>query len=96
MFKIFQARLQKQSNLEIADVQTGFSKDRNQRSNWQHPLDHGKINRILKKRKSVSASLTMIKIHCVDNNKLQEILRHVNTRLPTCLLRDRVQVKKQQ
>ena len=30
----------------------------------------------------------MIKIHCVDHNKLQKILRHVNTRLPTCLLRD--------
>ena len=25
---------------------------------------------------------------CVDHNKLQKILRHVNTRLPTCLLRD--------
>ena len=40
------------------------------------------------KKKLIYASLTMIKIHCVDHNKLQKILRHVNTRLPTCLLRD--------
>ena len=50
MLKILQARLQKEINLEIADVQMGFSKDRNERSNWQHPLDHGKINRIIKKK----------------------------------------------
>ena len=42
MLTIHQARLQQHINLEIAVVPTGVRKDRNQRSNWQHPLDHGK------------------------------------------------------
>ena len=29
---------------------------------------------LLKKKKTISAFLTMIKIHCVDHNKVQEIL----------------------
>ena len=43
MLKILQARLQQYMNHEFPDVQAGFRKVRkNQRSNSQHPLDHGK------------------------------------------------------
>ena len=41
MLKILQARLQQFVNCELPDVQAGFQKrQRNQRSNCQHPLDH--------------------------------------------------------
>ena len=40
MLKILQARLQEYVNCELPDVQAGFRKGRNQRSNCQHLLDH--------------------------------------------------------
>ena len=40
MLKILQARLQQYVNCELPDVQIGFRRQRNQRSNCQHPLDH--------------------------------------------------------
>ena len=40
MLKILQARLQQYVNRELSDVQTGFRKGREQKSNCQHPLDH--------------------------------------------------------
>ena len=41
VLKILQARLQTYVNQEFPNVQAGFRKGRgNQRSNWQHPLDH--------------------------------------------------------
>ena len=42
MVKILQARLQQYVNLELPDVQDVFKRQRNQRSNCQHPLDHRK------------------------------------------------------
>jgi len=42
MLKILQARLQQYINCEHPDVQAGFRKDRNQRSNCQHLLHHQK------------------------------------------------------
>ena len=51
LLTILQARLQQHINLEIADVQTGVRKERNHRSNWKHPSDHGKSKIILKKKK---------------------------------------------
>ena len=42
MLKIVQARFQQYVNHELPDVQAGFRKRRNQRSNCQHPLDHQK------------------------------------------------------
>ena len=45
--KILQARLQKYVNRELPAVQAGFKKrQRNQRSNCQHLLDHGKSKRV--------------------------------------------------
>ena len=49
MLKILQARLQQFVNRELSDVQVGFRKDRNQRSNCQHLLDHRKSKRIPEK-----------------------------------------------
>ena len=50
MVKILQARLQQYVNREFLDVQAGFRiRQRNQRSNCQHPLDHGKSKRVPEK-----------------------------------------------
>ena len=50
MFKILQARLQQYMNCELPDVPAGFRKrQRNQRSNCQHPVDHGKSKRVPEK-----------------------------------------------
>ena len=49
MLKILQARLQQYVNHELSDVQAGFRKHRNQRSNCQHPMDHQKSKRVPEK-----------------------------------------------
>ena len=49
MLKIFQARLQQYVNPELRDVQAGFRKGKNQISNCQHPLNHGKSKRVPEK-----------------------------------------------
>ena len=57
MLKILQARLQQYMNCELPDVQAGFRKgggktkkrQRNQRSNCQHLLDHGKSKSVPEK-----------------------------------------------
>ena len=53
MLKILQARLQQYMNRELPDVQAMFKldleKERNQRSNCQHLLDHGKSKRVPEK-----------------------------------------------
>ena len=51
MLKILQARLQQYVNCELPDVQAGFRiRQRNQRSNCQHLLDHRKSKRVPEKR----------------------------------------------
>ena len=60
MLKILQARLQQYMNSELSDVQARFKRQRNQRSNCQHPLDHRKIKRVSEKA-STSALLTLPK-----------------------------------
>uniref|UniRef100_UPI00196584FA hypothetical protein n=1 Tax=Klebsiella variicola TaxID=244366 RepID=UPI00196584FA len=49
MLKILQAMLQQYMNRELPDVQAGFRKDRNQRSNCQQLLDHQKSKRVPEK-----------------------------------------------
>ena len=50
MLKILQARLQQYVNGELPDIQAGFRKrQRNQRSNCQHLLDHSKSKGIPEK-----------------------------------------------
>ena len=50
VLKILQARLQHYVNIELPDVQAEFRKGRGPRSNCQHPLDHGKSERIPEKQ----------------------------------------------
>ena len=45
ILKILQVMLEQYVNHEIPDVQDGFRRQRNQRSNCQHLLDHGKSKR---------------------------------------------------
>ena len=62
MLKILQARLQQYVNRELAGCSSWFQKrQRNQRSNSQHPLDHGKSKRDPKNKTSISALLTLPK-----------------------------------
>ena len=50
MLKILQGRLQQYVNHELQDVQAGFKRQRNQRSNCQHlMMDHRKSKRVLEK-----------------------------------------------
>ena len=62
MLKILQAKLQQYMNSELPDVQAGFRKGRNQRSNCQHPLVHQKSKS--SRKASTSALLTMPKSLC--------------------------------
>ena len=50
VLKILQARLQHYVNIELPDVKAEFRKGRGTRSNCQHPLDHGKSERIPEKQ----------------------------------------------
>ena len=49
MLKIFQTRVQQYMNHEVPGVQAGFNRQRNQRSNCQHLLDHQKSKRVTEK-----------------------------------------------
>ena len=60
MSQVLHARLQHYMNRELLDVQAGFRKGRNQRSNCQHSLDHRESKGISRKI-STSVSLTMLK-----------------------------------
>ena len=59
MLKVLQATLQQYVNCELPDVQTGFRKGRNQRWNYQHPLEHRKSKS--SRKTSTSALLTVPK-----------------------------------
>ena len=49
MLRILKARLQQYVNRELPDVPAGFRRQRNQRSNCQHPKDHQKRKRVPEK-----------------------------------------------
>ena len=90
MLKILQARLQQYVNHEFPDVQAEFRKgnQRNQRSNCQHPLDHGKRKRVLEKNIYFCFIDYAKAYDCLDHNKLWKILKELG--IPdhlTCLLR---------
>ena len=88
MLKILQARLQQYINRELPDVQVGFRKDRNKRSNCQHLLDHLKTKRVPEKHLFLFYSLCQSLWLCGSNN-LWKILQEMG--IPdhlTCLLRN--------
>ena len=91
MLKILQDRLQQYVNCELPGCSSWFQKrQRNQRSNSQHPLDHGKSKRDPKKKHIYFCFIDSAKaFDCVDHNKLWEILTEMG--IPghlTCLLRN--------
>ena len=73
-------RLQQYVNQELPDVQAGFRKQRNQRYNCQHMLDHTKSKAIPKK--STFALLTTPKPLTVWITINWKILRDGNSRPP--------------
>ena len=84
MLKILQAKLQHYMNWELPDVQTGL---KNQRSNWQYPLDHRESKGI---PENISVCFTDYAkaFHKKDHNKLWKILKEMG--VPdhlTCLLK---------
>ena len=89
MLKILQARLQQYMNHELSDVQTGCKRQRNQRSNCQHLLDHQKSKRVPEKHQFLLYWLCQNL--CVDHNKLWKILKemripdHLNPSWETCM-----------
>ena len=89
MLKILQVRLQQYVNDELPDVQAGFKKrQRNQRSNCQHPLAHRKSRRVPEKHLLCFIDYAKA-FNCVDHNKLRKILKEMG--IPdnlTCLLRN--------
>ena len=97
MLKILQARLQQYMNWEIPDVQTRFRKGRGTRDQianiWWIT---GKAREFQKKIYFCFIDYAKV-FDCVDHNKLWKILQEMGISDHfTCLLRHRVQVKKQQ
>ena len=89
MLKILQARLQVYMNCELPDVQAGFRKGRNQRSNCQYLLDHWKSKGLPEKHFYFCFIDYAKAFDCVDHNKLWKILKEIG--IPdhlTCLLRN--------
>ena len=82
MLKILQARLQQYINCEHPDVQAGFRRDRKQRSNCQHLLQHRKSKRIPEKNIHFCFFDYTKAFDCVDHNKLRKILEEQETRPP--------------
>ena len=70
MLKILQARIQQYVNQEFPYVQSGFKKQRNQRSNYEH-------SRIIEKAREFQKNIYFCFIDhakafdCVDYNKLE-------------------------
>ena len=73
MLKILQARLQQYMNQERPDVQAGFKRERNQRSNCQHPWDHRKSKKSPENIYFCFVDYAKA-FDCVDHNKLWKIL----------------------
>ena len=69
MLKILQARLQQYVNRELSDVKVGFKRQRNQRSNCQHLLEHLKAREF---QKNIYFSFIDYAkaFDCMDHNKL--------------------------
>ena len=97
MFKIFQARLQRYVNRELADIRTGFGKGRGTRDQIAN------IRWIIEKAREFQKNIYFCFVDyakvfdCVDHNKLENSERDGNTRPPYLPPEKSVlQVKKQQ
>ena len=97
MLKILQTRLEQYVNHELLDVQAGFRKGRQTRDQIAN------IHWIIEKAREFQKNIYFCFINyakafdCMDHNKLWKILQEMG--IPghlTCLLRNLMQVKKQQ
>ena len=93
MLKILQARFQQYVNCDIPDVQAGFRKGRGTRdqiANIGRIAEKAReFQKRKKEKKSILASLTMLKLLTVDHYKLWKFLKEMG--IPghlTCLLRN--------
>ena len=80
MLKILQARLQQYMNCEFPDVQAG--RQRNQRSNCQHLLDHWKSKRVPEKHLLLLYWLCQSLWLCGSQQTVENSERDGNTRPP--------------
>ena len=97
MLKILQARLQQYINCEPPDVQAGFRKGRGTRDQIANIHWIIEKSREFKKNRYFHFIDYAKTFDCVDHNKLWKILQEME--IPdhlTCLLRTRMEVKKQQ
>ena len=74
MLKILHTRLQQYMNLEHLSSSWIYKKQRNQKSNYQHPLDHWKSKRVPEKHLLLPYWLPQ-NCDCVDDNKLWKVLQ---------------------
>ena len=97
MLKILQARLQQYVNGELSDVQASFRKGRGTKDQIAN------IRWVMEKAREFQKSICFCFIdyakafNCVDHNKVWKILKEMG--IPdhlTCLLRNCMQVRKQQ
>ena len=65
-----------------------LKKQRNHRSNCQHRLDHRKSKKFQKKRKSTSASVTMLKSFRCGSQQTGKFLKKWKYHYLTCLIRN--------
>ena len=97
MLKILQARLQQNLNWELPDVQAGFRKGRGTRDQIANICWITEKASEFQKNIYFSFIDSAKAFDCVDHNKLWKILQEMGISDHfTCLLRHRVQVKKQQ
>ena len=82
MLTILQAILQQYMNRELSDVQAGFRNlwPRNQRSNCQHPMDHGKSKRVPEKNLFLLYWLCQSLWLCGSQQTVENSSRDGNTR----------------
>ena len=97
MLKILQVKLPQYMNGELPDVQAGFRKDRGTRDQIANIC--WIIEKAREFQKNIYSSFTDYAkaFDCVDHNKLWKILKEME--IPdhlTCLLRNLLQVSKQQ
>ena len=83
MLKILQARLQQYVNHELPDVLAGLRKrQRDQRSNCQHLLDHGKSKRVPEKHLFLLYRICQSLWLCESQQTVENFERDGNTRPP--------------
>ena len=72
ILKFLQARLQQYVNQEVPDCTSWVSKrQRNQRSNCQHSLDHAESKGVPGKTSTSASPTTLKAFDCVNHNKLE-------------------------